>query len=290
MLTDARSSSPKDRETRTCSNSRAARDVSVMGSPVTTFSEPGAWDCGPSLTTLLAAEEAGQLRDPRAKSVLFLFLFGGPSQLETFDMKPTHPAESAGPTARSSHARRDFDVRASAQARSPSDKYAVIRTMTHRHNDHNACHYIQTGHPLPPARRGPRWSMPPRRIGRRWGRSSTTSITSAVPLPSWRAVNRSWSSLADGHGRIHPGPIRAFLFLRLLRNTPMPTCHDGRRSSEFASACPRRSEFLAKGRRLPILFPIPGSRSQRGASVPENRVPIQRYLPPRNTPEVPPPV
>ncbi len=33
-----------------------------------------------------------------------------------------------------------------ARAAKISDKYCVIRTMTHPHNDHNACHYIQTGH------------------------------------------------------------------------------------------------------------------------------------------------
>jgi len=33
----------------------------------------------------------------RAKSVIFLFLFGGPSQLETFDMKPDAKREVRGP-------------------------------------------------------------------------------------------------------------------------------------------------------------------------------------------------
>lgn len=48
----------------------------------------GAGLFGTHLNGLLAAEEAGTILQPRAKSVLFLFLFGGPSQLETFDMKP----------------------------------------------------------------------------------------------------------------------------------------------------------------------------------------------------------
>ena len=35
---------------------------------------------------------------PKAKSVVFLFQFGGPSHLETFDMKPDAPRrESASP-------------------------------------------------------------------------------------------------------------------------------------------------------------------------------------------------
>jgi hypothetical protein len=111
---------------------------------------------GTSLATLLAAEEADAVIQPRAKSVMFLFLFGGPSQLETFDMKPTAASGIRGP----------FQPIAS---RSPgllicehlprlaafSDQYAVIRTMTHGQNDHNACHLIQTGHEMPPAERGP---------------------------------------------------------------------------------------------------------------------------------------
>ena len=41
---------------------------------------------------LLAATEqsTGTIR-PRAKSVIFLFQWGGPSQLDTFDMKPNAP-------------------------------------------------------------------------------------------------------------------------------------------------------------------------------------------------------
>src|SRR5687767_10410414 len=52
---------------------------------------------GTSLVSLLRAEEAGAVVNPRAKSVLFLFLFGGPSQLETFDMKPDAPSTIRGP-------------------------------------------------------------------------------------------------------------------------------------------------------------------------------------------------
>ena len=33
---------------------------------------------------------------PRAKSVLFLFLFGGPSHLDTFDLKPQAPDDYRG--------------------------------------------------------------------------------------------------------------------------------------------------------------------------------------------------
>ena len=46
----------------------------------------------------LRAAQPGDFRLPgKAKSVICLFLFGGPSQLETFDPKPDAPAEVRGP-------------------------------------------------------------------------------------------------------------------------------------------------------------------------------------------------
>ncbi|MFN9970861.1 MAG: DUF1501 domain-containing protein, partial [Phycisphaerae bacterium] len=52
---------------------------------------------GTNLSTLLAAESAGTVVQPKARSVIFLFLFGGPSQLETVDMKPDAPSGIRGP-------------------------------------------------------------------------------------------------------------------------------------------------------------------------------------------------
>lgn len=115
----------------------------------------GAGLLGTSLGKLLAAEEAGAVVRPRAKQVMFLYLFGGPSQLESFDLKPDAPEGIRGPFR-------------PTQSRTPgllisehlpklaalSDKFAVIRTISHDQNDHNACHLMQTGHPLPPAERG----------------------------------------------------------------------------------------------------------------------------------------
>ena len=48
----------------------------------------GAGLFGLSLPQVMAAEAAIGGAHGRAKSVIFLLLFGGPSQLETFDLKP----------------------------------------------------------------------------------------------------------------------------------------------------------------------------------------------------------
>ncbi|MEZ6128185.1 MAG: DUF1501 domain-containing protein [Planctomycetaceae bacterium] len=114
----------------------------------------GAGLLGLSLPRLLAAEE----RQPdstfgRAKSVIFMFLFGGPSQLETFDMKPDAPDAIRGPF--QPIASRTPGLRICEhlpQTAAVTDRCAIIRTMSHSYNDHSGGgHYVQTGH---------RWQLP----------------------------------------------------------------------------------------------------------------------------------
>src|SRR6267142_7253975 len=57
----------------------------------------GAGLFGMTLPRLLSAESSAPWGNPRARSVIFLFLFGGPSQLETFDLKPQAPDRIRGP-------------------------------------------------------------------------------------------------------------------------------------------------------------------------------------------------
>lgn len=108
---------------------------------------------GVSLEKVLAAEETVTGPKPRAKSVIFLFLFGGPSQYETFDMKPDAPADIRGPMSpigcRTPGLRISEHLPKLAEI---SDRYCVIRSMTHDFNDHSGGgHYIQTGK---------RWQIP----------------------------------------------------------------------------------------------------------------------------------
>jgi len=114
----------------------------------------GAGLLGLSVPELLRAESLKSKRSaPKARSVIFMFLFGGPSQLETFDLKPSAPDRIRGP----------FKPIASRtpglligehlpRLASVSDKFCVVRSMTHNYNDHSgAGHYIQTGR---------RWHIP----------------------------------------------------------------------------------------------------------------------------------
>jgi hypothetical protein len=107
----------------------------------------GAGLFGLSLPRLLEAEAVAPPVRRRAIAVIFVNLFGGPSQLETFDLKPEAPEKIRGPfrpiASRTPGLLLSERLPLLAQV---SDRFCVIRTMTHPYNDHSgAAHYIQTG-------------------------------------------------------------------------------------------------------------------------------------------------
>lgn len=113
----------------------------------------GAGMFGLSLPRLLAAESHGRTGAPNAKHVIFINLFGGPSQLETFDMKPDATEQIRGPFKPIASHTPDLRICEHLPGLAQnSDKFSVIRTMTHNFNDHSGgAHYMQTGH---------RWHIP----------------------------------------------------------------------------------------------------------------------------------
>ena len=113
----------------------------------------GAVLLGLSLPKLMAAESQQGVTNGRAKSVIFLFLFGGPSQLETFDLKPKAPSKIRGPFQPISSRTPELHIcEHLPHTAKVSEKFCVLKTMMHTNNDHSgAGHYIQTGH---------RWQIP----------------------------------------------------------------------------------------------------------------------------------
>ena len=92
---------------------------------------------GMALGDMLSIRAAASSTSPPARAVIMLWLWGGPSHLDTFDMKPGAPAEYRGP----------FEPIASAVpgihvcellpglARR-ADKFALLRALHHESNDH----------------------------------------------------------------------------------------------------------------------------------------------------------
>lgn len=106
---------------------------------------------GVTLPKLLRAADATTARPKPAKSVIFLYQFGGPSHLETFDPKPEAPAG----------VRSHFGVIDTAapgiricdqlpQTAKVMDEVTLVRTVHHTMKNHNsASYYALTGHAPP---------------------------------------------------------------------------------------------------------------------------------------------
>ena len=86
---------------------------------------------------------------PKAKSVIQIWMWGGPSHLDTFDPKPDAGYDYCGPLDKVI----DTNVEGiQINAELPllaqqADKYSIIRSMTHGINSHETASYmVQTGH------------------------------------------------------------------------------------------------------------------------------------------------
>jgi len=84
----------------------------------------------------------------RKKSVILVWMHGGPTQLETYDPKPEAPSEYRGPYGAMETSVPGFRIseRLPLQAR-VMDKCTVIRSFTHQDGDHfAAAHWLLTGY------------------------------------------------------------------------------------------------------------------------------------------------
>jgi uncharacterized protein (DUF1501 family) len=106
---------------------------------------------GLGLPQLLAARVRADAPRPRAKTCILLFMWGGPAQQDTWDMKPDAPAEFRG-------AFRPIQTTVPGlqicehlpRLAHRADQLALIRSMTHDNVDHtSATHLLLTGKPDP---------------------------------------------------------------------------------------------------------------------------------------------
>jgi Protein of unknown function (DUF1501) len=92
---------------------------------------------GLSFGEVLAAGAAAGPASPPARAVILLWLWGGPSHLDTFDMKPDAPAEYRGPFEPIATAVPGLHVceLLPGLARR-AERFALLRAMHHESNDH----------------------------------------------------------------------------------------------------------------------------------------------------------
>lgn len=109
---------------------------------------------GLSLPNVLRASSQydGPKPKERAKSVIFLFQWGGPSHLETFDMKPDAKDEYRGPHRPMRSACPDIEVNDRLPGTAKiMDKVTVIRTVHHKMTNHNSAGYYALTGKAPPS-------------------------------------------------------------------------------------------------------------------------------------------
>ncbi len=111
----------------------------------------GAGLLGLNMRRVLRAAEKARAPAARAKSVIFLYQFGGPSHIDMFDMKPPPPTPSAA---------RNRGIETSVPGLMISehlprvarvmDKVTLVRSVHHPMKNHNsASYYALTGHAPP---------------------------------------------------------------------------------------------------------------------------------------------
>ncbi len=103
----------------------------------------GLLTAGGSVMRGLAAAPSG-----KAKSVIQIWMWGGPSHLDTFDPKPAAGYDYCGPLDKPIHTNVDGIVIGELLPllAQQADKYSIIRSMTHGINAHETASYmVQTG-------------------------------------------------------------------------------------------------------------------------------------------------
>lgn len=131
----------------------------------------------------------------RAKSVILIFNCGAPSHIDLWDMKPNAPDNVRGefrPIATNVPGIRISELLPRLAQR--ADKYAIVRTVHHRHLNHNTGMY---------------WSI----VGRPYPIDSTLINPSRSDYPSFGTLV-GWLARRDGYS----GPLPPYVI------TPLPHC------------------------------------------------------------------
>ena len=104
---------------------------------------------GLSLPTLFQWEaRASSGTEPKAKACIFLFLQGGPSTIDMWDLKPDAPAEIRGPfKAIRTNVTGTFVGEHCHRSAKVADKFTILRSHSHDDNGHTTgYHYMLTGY------------------------------------------------------------------------------------------------------------------------------------------------
>jgi hypothetical protein len=106
---------------------------------------------GLALPHLLRARESQPAASRRDTAVILYWMGGGPSHLDTYDMKPAAPAEVRGPFRPTPTRVPGLELCELLPGHARvADKFSVVRSLAHRNGNHfDAAHWVQTGYHEP---------------------------------------------------------------------------------------------------------------------------------------------
>jgi hypothetical protein len=161
-----------------------------------------------NLPSLLALEGAGRTHRPKVKSVIFLYLQGGPATQDMFDMKPAAPVEVRGEfkPIRSNVPGIDVCEHLPKMARW-MHRTVVVRSVHHKGGCHNNLP-MYTAHDVPPPDDSPRPTDPPSMGSVCLYHEQAVLGRKPGPLPNYIYLP---CPLGWGEARNKPGPWAGFL-------------------------------------------------------------------------------
>jgi hypothetical protein len=160
----------------------------------------------PWLLRARAAESAAG-RTVKDTAVVWLFLSGGPSHLDTYDMKPDAPAEFRGPYRPLKTKVPGIEIcNLLPRQTLAMDKMSVVRTLSHGDGNHgSAVHWVATGVLFPPADLGaPQIAPFPGSVAAR-----VRGVHPQTGLPPYIALNRMPTSDGPAYLGVRCAPFEA---------------------------------------------------------------------------------
>lgn len=198
-----------------------------------------------SLAELLGAKATGAaLPAPKAKNAILIWLDGGPSHLETFDLKPLAPREVRGPLAPISTTVPGIQIcELLPRTAALMNRLAIVRSVTSPLGEHNfGAHYLLTGYKPTPVLEHPAIGSVVAHL-----RPHSGELPSHIAIPEFRvgggrlagngflpAAARPFSLMGD--------PSQADFRVRHLEYYPEVDSRRSRRRMEHLAALDRFSE------------------------------------------------
>ncbi|MEQ8785587.1 MAG: DUF1501 domain-containing protein [Pirellulaceae bacterium] len=153
--------------------------------------------CVPSMLSTSALTAAAQApgRSSNGKSVILLWMAGGPSQIDTWDPKPLRPLENRGPFAAMETAVPGIHISEHLPKQAAMmDRFTLLRAVDARHGEHSPNKVMQTGNSKASPRKNPVGEMYPA-IGSVVARFRGANQPG---VPPYVAFNRDPAHLAKG--------------------------------------------------------------------------------------------